>query len=176
MVGTFDLENLGDLLFPYVASHELAARLGDVELELFSYRAVDPPAWPLKVRPVHTLAPRLGEFDLVLVGGGHLVRGDEGVAPGYGPTDAETPHPSGCGSMPTLLGAGSGLPVVWNAVGTIESVPATIAPLVDAALGAVDYLAVRDLEAARFVRSRNCARRPRWSSPTPCSGSPRSLG
>ena len=154
MVGTFDLENLGDLLFPFAAHHELTRRLGAVELELFSYRALDPPGWPLKVRPVHSLAPRLGEFDLVVVGGGHLIRGDVDLAPGYEPTDAATSHPYGLWLVPTLLAAGAGVPVAWNAVGTIETVPHTIAPLVDAALGAVDYLAVRDLAAARFVRSR----------------------
>ncbi|HEV3328020.1 MAG TPA: polysaccharide pyruvyl transferase family protein [Acidimicrobiales bacterium] len=160
MVGTFDLENLGDLLFPYVAQHELARRLGSVELELFSYRSLDPPAWPLKVRPVHAMAERLGEFDLLVVGGGHLIRGDVDLAPGYEPTDATTSHPFGLWLVPTLLAAGAGVPVAWNAVGTIESIPATIAPLVDAAIGAVDYLAVRDLVAARFVASRSASVRP----------------
>jgi lipopolysaccharide transport system ATP-binding protein len=154
MVGTFDLENLGDLLFPFVAEHELSRRLGSVELELFSYRAVDPPAWPLKVRPVHTLAARVAEFDLVLVGGGHLVRGDQDVAPGYAPTDGRTPHPLGLWLVPTLVAGAAGVPVAWNAVGTIDTVPDAVAPLVDAALECVDHLAVRDPEAARFVRAR----------------------
>ena len=153
MVGTFDLENLGDLLFAYVAHHELSARLSDVEIELFSYRALDPPSWPLKVRAVHTLAQRLGEFDLLIVGGGHVVRGDEDVAPGYAPTHATTPHPYGLWMVPTILAAGAGVPVAWNAIGAIDSVDATFEPLVAAALGGVTYLAVRDLPSARFVRA-----------------------
>lgn len=153
MVGTFDVENLGDLLFPFVASHELSARLGVVELELFSYRAFDPPLWPFAVRPVHTLAPRLGEFDLVVIGGGHLVRGDADVAPGYEPTVDGTTHPYGLWLTPTLLAECAGVPVVWNALGALDSVARTHDVLVEAALGSVDYLAVRDLESARVVRA-----------------------
>jgi lipopolysaccharide transport system ATP-binding protein len=153
MVGTFDVENLGDLLFPYVAHHELTARLGAIELELFSYRAFDPPAWPLKVRPVRSLAERIGEFDLLVVGGGHLVRGDEHVAPGYLPIDAVTAHPYGLWLTPTLIALGAAVPVVWNAVGVIDSVPRSVEPVLAAALGGVDYLAVRDLGSARFVRA-----------------------
>lgn len=160
MVGTFDVENLGDLLFPSVAHHELSARLGDVELELFSYRSLDPPSWPLKVRSVDSLGPRLAEFDALLVGGGHLVRGDEGVAPGYLPTSVDTSHPYGLWLTPTLLAAGAGVPVVWNAVGSIETVDEAVEPMVAAAIAAVDYLAVRDLGAARFVRSRCPEARP----------------
>lgn len=152
MVGTFDVENLGDLLFPYVAHHELAARIDDVELELFSYRAMDPPAWPLKVRPLDTLAARLFEFDLVIVGGGHLVRGDTYVAPGYEPTSLSTSHPYGLWLAPTLLALAAGIPVAWNAVGVHETVPTVLDPIVKAAFEGVDYLAVRDLAAARFVR------------------------
>ncbi|HEY8081080.1 MAG TPA: polysaccharide pyruvyl transferase family protein [Acidimicrobiales bacterium] len=153
MVGTFDVENLGDLLFPLVAHHELAKRLGDVEIELFSYRAFDPPNWPFKVRPIHTLAERLGEFDLLLVGGGHLIRGDEGVAPGYEPTSAVTSHPYGLWLTPTLLALAAGVPVAWNALGVIDSVSAVHEPLYKAALRGIDYLAVRDLESARLVRA-----------------------
>jgi len=153
MVGTFDLENLGDVLFPLVAHHELSRRLVGLELELFSYRSLDPPAWPFKVRPIASLTARLGEFDLLLVGGGHLIRGDAAVAPGYAPSDAVTSHPYGLWLIPTLLAEASGVPVVWNAVGALDSIEPTALPLVVAALKGVDYLAVRDLHAARFVRS-----------------------
>jgi hypothetical protein len=37
MVGTFDVDNFGDLLFPIVAEHELTARLPGVELRRYSY-------------------------------------------------------------------------------------------------------------------------------------------
>jgi lipopolysaccharide transport system ATP-binding protein len=153
MVGTFDVENLGDLLFPVVAHHELTARLGDVEIELFSYRAFDPPLWPFKVRPVHTLAERLGEFDLLLVGGGHIVRGDAGVAPGYEPTSVATSHPYGLWLAPTLFALFAGVPVAWNAVGAIDSVAPSHEALFAAALDGIDYLAVRDLPSAQLVRA-----------------------
>ncbi len=156
MVGTFDVENLGDLLFPYIARHELSRRLGEIELELFSYRSTDPPSWPLTVRPVHSLAKRLHEFELLVVGGGHIIRGDAAVAPGYEPTDATTSHPYGLWLTPTFLAASAGTPVAWNAIGAIESVPEALDAVVNAAIGGVDYLAVRDLPTAKFIRQR-CA-------------------
>jgi lipopolysaccharide transport system ATP-binding protein len=153
MVGTFDLENLGDLLFPFVARRELERRLEKVEVELFSYRSIGPPLWPLEVQSIHMLAPRLDAFDLVLVGGGHLVRGEDYVAPGYTPTDPRTAHPYGLWLTPTLLAMGAGVPVAWNAIGALDTVPDPVHDLTAVAIGGVEYLGVRDLDAARLVRS-----------------------
>ncbi|HLK44917.1 MAG TPA: polysaccharide pyruvyl transferase family protein, partial [Acidimicrobiales bacterium] len=64
-----------------------------------------------------------------------------------------TTHPYGLWLTPTLLAECAGVPVVWNAVGALDSVARTHDVLVEAALGGVDYLAVRDLESARVVRA-----------------------
>ena len=39
IVGTFDVQNFGDLLFPLIAERELESRLGPIKLHRFSYHA-----------------------------------------------------------------------------------------------------------------------------------------
>src|SRR6202000_320684 len=89
VVGTFDVENYGDLLFPLIARRELAERLGNVELIAFPYGAKAAAEWPFAVAPVSDL-PRLApSLDGMLIGGGFLARFDKHVAEGYLPTSAE---------------------------------------------------------------------------------------
>jgi spore maturation protein CgeB/GT2 family glycosyltransferase len=144
MVGTFDVANYGDLLFPEIAAHELSARLGAVDLRRYSYRAMSAPPWCYPVRPVDTLADELGELALLVVGGGHLVRFDKAVAPGYTPTTGATHHPTGYWLVPTLLAASAGVPVAWNGVGASTQTPAWAGELLGATLRCTDYVSVRD--------------------------------
>lgn len=58
IVGTFDVENYGDLLFPFLAERELGERLGNVCLHRFSYCARSAGAWPYPVTSVADL-PRI---------------------------------------------------------------------------------------------------------------------
>jgi hypothetical protein len=144
IVGTFDVSNYGDLLFPLLAEHELERRLGPIDLVRYSYRSMDSGSWAYDVRPVGTFAGEVADLDLVLVGGGDLVRFDEHVAPGYVPTEPHVQHPTGYWLMPTLVAASAGVPVVWNAVGVVAAPPGREAALLALATGAVDLLAVRD--------------------------------
>jgi len=70
IVGTFDVMNFGDLLFPLLAEHELRERLGDATVTAYSHRELAPPAWPYPVRPLERLPHELDTLDLLLVGGG----------------------------------------------------------------------------------------------------------
>jgi O-antigen biosynthesis protein len=144
MVGTFDVANYGDLLFPELAAHELSARLGPVDLRRYSYRAMSAPPWCYPVRPVDALADELSDLALLVVGGGHLVRFDKAVAPGYMPTAGATHHPTGYWLVPTLLAATAGVPVAWNGVGASSDTPAWARDLLGATLRCTDYVSVRD--------------------------------
>src|SRR6476661_1874407 len=117
VVGTFDLENYGDLLFPLIAEAELAARLGPVRLHPFSYHARTPPEWPYEVTSVAELAGGTVPLDGLLVGGGFLIRLDKTVAPGYGPPAPAIHHPTGYWLTPALIALQRGIPVAWNAPG-----------------------------------------------------------
>ena len=86
--GTFDVANYGDLLFPLLAEAELRQRLGAINMHRFSYHAKAKGEWPFEVRSVSELPETIGRLDGLLIGGGHLIRFDKEVAPGYGP-----PHP-----------------------------------------------------------------------------------
>jgi len=152
MVGTFDVENYGDLLFPLLARHELTSRIPELELDLFSYHSRDTGSWPYDVRPLAELGDRLGDIDLVLVGGGHLIRFDKTVAFGYVPPVPELHHPTAYGLMPTLLAGWTGVPVAWNAVGVSRDTPRWAARLLAEASRAAQYLAVRDEPSADEIR------------------------
>ena len=144
VVGTFDVANFGDLLFPLVLEHELGRRLGAVEVRRYSHRPMSAPPWPYSVRPISELIASVEELDLLVVGGGHLVRFDAAVAPHYEAVDSGVPHPGGYWLSPTLLAASAGVPVAWNAVGVSPGTPDWARPLLARVLDAADYVSVRD--------------------------------
>ncbi|HEY6324831.1 MAG TPA: polysaccharide pyruvyl transferase family protein [Thermoanaerobaculia bacterium] len=145
VVGTFDVENYGDLLFPIIAREELAKRLGQVELVPFSYRARPAAEWSYPVTSVTEL-PRLApSLDAMLIGGGFLVRFDKDVAPGYAPPTAEIHHPTGFWLTPALICLQHGVPLLWNAPGArYEDIPSWAGPLLELVLSQSSYIAVRD--------------------------------
>src|ERR1700728_345916 len=144
ITGTFDVENYGDLLFPLVAEMELSRRLGEIELTGFSYHAKTAPPWPYAVTPVAELPRALGGLDGLLIGGGHLVRFDKGVADDYLPPSAAIHHPTGFWLGPALSALQAGCPVVWNAVGADRAFPRWSEPVLRQAFGKSQYVAVRD--------------------------------
>jgi uncharacterized coiled-coil DUF342 family protein len=151
-VGTFDVENFGDLLFPLLAQEALTSPPGETETTLFSYRAKSRAEWPYEVRPLQRLIEEIDDFDLVLVGGGDLIRFDKEVAEGYAPEDDRLHHPTAIWMAPTMLAAARGIPVAWNAVGVPADVPDWARGLTESALGAVSYLSVRDSSSADKLR------------------------
>jgi len=145
IVGTFDVRNFGDLLFPLIADAELRERLGRVNLHRFSYHAKTPPDWPYAVTSVADLPEAVAGLDAMLIGGGFIIRFDKEVAPGYEPPDPSIPHPTGYWLTPALIALQRGIPVVWNAPGMhINDVPRWALPILRLALGLSAYVAVRD--------------------------------
>lgn len=151
MCGTFDVENYGDLLFPLIAGHELRQRLDPVTLQCFSYAAKRAPAWPFDVTSFVELARTVDGLRGMIVGGGHIIRADKNIAPGYFPPTRELHHPLSIWLTPALLALEQGLPVVWNAPGVHGQIPDWAAPMLNAALVSSDYVAVRDDRAHRAL-------------------------
>jgi polysaccharide pyruvyl transferase WcaK-like protein len=147
-VGTFDVENFGDLLFPLLARRALADRLPEVETVLYSYRSKSADEWPYEVRRLETLVEEIERYDLVLVGGGDIVRFDKEIAPGYLPSNTALHHPTSLWMAPTLLAAAHRIPVAWNAIGVPAECPGWAVPATRSVLSAVNYLAVRDQRSA----------------------------
>ena len=153
IVGGFDVSNFGDLLFPLLARAQLARRLGDdVALQAYGYRPMSTEVWPYPVRPVCCLAGEVTAYDALLIGGGLLVRTDEQIASGYGPTDAWTHLPLGLWLIPSLTAKLAGVPVAWNAPGVRGEFPTALWPLLALTLETLkDYVAVRDTSSARSL-------------------------
>jgi lipopolysaccharide transport system ATP-binding protein len=151
--GTFDVQNYGDLLFPLIAEAELSRRLGRVKLHPFSYSSKAPPDWPYAVRSLVDLPAEIGGLDGLVIGGGHLIRFDKDVAPGYGPPSPAIHHPTGYWLTPALIALQHGLPLAWNAPGVHGGIPAWAEPLMQVALGRSGYASVRD-EPSRQALSR----------------------
>jgi lipopolysaccharide transport system ATP-binding protein len=145
VVGTFDVENYGDLLFPLIAQKELAERLGQVELSAFSYGARTAAEWPFPVTSVTELPRLAAGLDALLLGGGFLVRFDKVVAAGYGPPTAGIHHPTGFWLSPAEICLQHGVPLVWNSPGAnYQDIPSWAGPLLELALSQSKYIAVRD--------------------------------
>ncbi|MDP9194768.1 MAG: polysaccharide pyruvyl transferase family protein [Acidobacteriota bacterium] len=145
IVGTFDVRNYGDLLFPLIAEAELRQRLGAVNIHPFSYHAKEPPDWPYVVTSVADLPERLADLDAMLIGGGFIIRFDKEVAPDYEPPEPWIQHPTGYWLTPALMALQCGMPVVWNAPGMhLNDVPRWARPLLRLALDLSAYVAVRD--------------------------------
>ena len=145
IVGTFDVENFGDLLFPLVAGAELAQRLPGMTLVAYSYHRKAAPEWPYDVRSLDDLAREIETLDLLVVGGGHLIRFDKYVAEGYAPPPGlDLQHPTGYWLMPTLLAIGMGVPVAWNALGASPDTPAWAGALLRVATESSERVAVRE--------------------------------
>jgi len=142
--GTFDVENYGDLLFPLLAEAELARRLGPVTLHPFSYGSKSPPDWPYAVTSLTELPAMAGGLDGVVVGGGHIIRFDQEIAPGYAPPIPAIHHPTGYWLAPMLIAIQRGTPVVWNAPGVHGAVPGWAEPLMRLAVNESRYVSVRD--------------------------------
>ena len=143
--GTFDLQNWGDLLFPLLARRALTQRLGVVEVIPFSYRSKTAADWYYEVQSIGGSTPvAISDLDAVLVGGGHLIRFDKEIAPGYLPVYPRVHHPTGYWLIPTLLGAAAGVPVIWNAPSASSDLPKWAATILGLALRATRYIAVRD--------------------------------
>jgi polysaccharide pyruvyl transferase len=144
MVGTFDVANFGDLLFPLLARHELGRRLGEVEIRPFSYHARSAPAWPFDVIPLERLSTELPSLDLLLVGGGDIIRFDSRVARDYRPSSPRIHHPTGFWLAPIFMAHAARVPVVWNAPGVPGPIPRWARALVRASVAVSAYVSVRD--------------------------------
>ncbi len=159
MVGTFDVANFGDQLFPLLAHHELTRRLGAVEIVPYSYNARAAASWPFAVSPLERLPEEIRTLHLLLVGGGDIIRFDPLVALHYRPSSPDIHHPTGLWLAPIFLAHTANVPVAWNAPGVPLEIPSWAQALVRASVAISAYVNVRDQEShARLARVATDAR------------------
>lgn len=145
ILGTFDVANYGDLLFPIIAERELQSRLGAVQLRPFSYHQRRTPQWPYDVTSVSELPELVDSLDGMLIGGGFIVRFDKLVAVGYYPPTPLIHHPTGYWLSPALLALQHDVPLIWNAPGMhCNEIPSWARPLLQLSLELSPHVRVRD--------------------------------
>jgi len=144
IVGTFDVENYGDLLFPIIAQRQLSRRLKNVKIVPFSPNSLSKSQpWPIDVLSTDAIKEQLPFLSGLLIGGGQIVRFDKGYPI---PVNSNINIPIDYWLMPAVLGAILGKPVIWNALGawTGSSVPSSYSDVLKATLSASALVAVRD--------------------------------
>ncbi len=152
IVGTFDVENYGDLLFPLIAEVELSQRLGPMKLHRFSYHEKTPLDWPFAVTSLSELASQANDLDALLIGGGHILRFDKGaVRENYLPPGLRVHHPTGYWLTPALIALNNGLPVAWNAPGVCGEIPEWADALMKLAINGSSYVSVRDRDSRKAL-------------------------
>ena len=163
LLGTFDVDNYGDHLFPRVAIHELGRRLPDAVIEPYSpYGRLHPTglddgraAVPLGPWTPERAAELAAAHDLVAVGGGELIHlNDPLLAPVYDTTPDELNRMAP--SRWFVEGLGPELevrcPVVWHGVGVPWAPGEEESRRLRDALAGRSYVTVRDrFSAARLA-------------------------
>lgn len=155
IIGTFDYENFGDLMFPIVFKKQIEQRLNLGELLLFSPNSCDMPQNPEKLSVISI--DRLEELhnnigiDAIVFGGGELARLDNGFAPSenYIPTNTSFDMMIYSAAVANKYS----IPMLWNCPGVpFEFSPSDKILLKTTLDDFIDYISVRDSRSAELLR------------------------
>jgi hypothetical protein len=149
-LGTFDVANFGDLLFPRI----LERRLGGSGEEIVHISPVGGPA-PLGGAVESVSVDRLSERPptAVVIGGGHLIHASPSLVSSYRETKRRA-----LDAYPSLwLGAAhaalrASVPLVWNAPGVPSAFGPDDGPVVAWAASFADYVSLRDARSLELLR------------------------
>ena len=152
LIGTFDVLNYGDQLFPYVFDFEIKKRLPSESIEYFGPygdRNHEIPIESLIDWPVERM---LSHFDTIVIGGGDIIRADEEILNSHyieHPKYSKNHHPLEAMLMRcSYFRRGKNRPnFLWNAPG-VHSVDAKF---IKKHLENVSYISVRDEYSAEKV-------------------------
>ncbi len=150
IVGTFDVRNYGDLLFPLVAAHRLEA--WGMTLTAFS-PAGGTTGWADAVPcgSMLELAAEADSYDGFLVGGGNIVHTESANLPDYPRQIERWAYPS-LWLGATALAAIANRPIVWNAPGVSRHFERDMLEhLIQPALSASEYVSVRDSSSRKMI-------------------------
>ena len=151
-IGTFDLENYGDLLFPLVLKEELRRRVPDLAIDLFSPKGGAMPFDGRPVYPIGSLPERFSSvhYDAVVIGGGDLIRCDAQFAP-----SSEYKHcssPQELWQLAVNAARQAGAKIIFNAPGVPFPLAGAHGQQAAACLADVEYLSVRGWRSAAALR------------------------
>lgn len=142
-VGSFDVENYGDLLFPVVLKYKLDEKLKDTNLYLFSPLGGKMPFADKEVYQIEKLESmhREVKFDAIIIGGGDIIRFDKNVLKLY-PED----YKSSCSFWltPIIIANRYNIPVVFNNPGVPFCFDDLESRIAKRLISNVGYCSVRD--------------------------------
>ena len=124
-----------------------------MKLTAYGFRDLEPGLRPYAVRDLSRLPAEISGHDLLLLGGGQLIRGDR-LGPAFPPASPDVHDPLGIWLVPTLTALLAGVPVAWNAPGVSPTLPQRLDPLVATAVAGVRHLVVRDEQSSRWLAER----------------------
>ena len=146
-IGTFDVENYGDLLFPVV----LKGQLDDYEIDLFSPNGGKMPfSSDVDVYKIEELETHILEkhYHAIIIGGGDLIRVDKYVASSYASNEVAAIL---LWQYPIMLAKKYHIPILFNVPGVPYSFKKCERGVIKTLLEQVDYLAVRDENSKKIL-------------------------
>lgn len=151
-IGTFDVENFGDLLFPYVLQNKLG---NDYTIDLFSPNGGDWCFFNKKVYPIAEFEKmcQKNRYDAIIIGGGDLIRTDNKIFITenlYSLSD----YPSlQLWVYPILVSKKYNIPIIFNSLGVPNDFDIEEIPFLRTIFSLVDDIVVRDEEAKRTLEN-----------------------
>ena len=147
-IGTFDVENFGDLLFPTV----LKAQFNDVEIDLFSplgnmTKPFEEETFVFSIKDLEEKC-KAEKYQLIIIGGGDLIRVQRNIASSYA---SDFYACTAIWQIPIIIGKKYRIPVIFNAVGVPMEFGCSEKKLTKLLLNDVDYLSVRDQFSKLFL-------------------------
>jgi Polysaccharide pyruvyl transferase len=159
-IGAFDLASYGDQIFPLVAAHELARRLGEVEVLPFGplgspAGAGSVTSWSLGPWSPERAAALARRASLVLCGGGEIVHGDATIYGHFYRIDPRDAARLGVDRwyIEVLGAAEASCPVVWHSPGIPRDLDGADAARVRAAVATRALVTVRDEPSRRRLEA-----------------------
>lgn len=143
IVGTFDCENFGDLLFPIALEKYLEEQQVLNKLYLFSPKDCSMPFY--EERHVNAISEMenfilQNQIDAIIIGGGDLIRLDNNIGKSY----SDDNDANSLWAIPIILGKQYGIPVILNCPGVPFEFNNGNKKFVEFILNNADFLSVRD--------------------------------
>lgn len=145
-IGTFDIENFGDLLFPDVLKNKMG---NEYEIDLFSPIGGIKPFSEERVFPIESLEQKNKEekYEAIIIGGGDVIRTDCRICIRNDVYGYSSEPSLELWAYPILLAKKYNIPLIFNSVGITNDFTEDEIFFVKKILSYVDYFTVRDTEA-----------------------------
>ena len=150
-IGTFDVENFGDLLFPDVLKKHLGS---NYEVDLFSPLGGKKPFDNIDVLPISALESKIIEnkYQGIIIGGGDLIRTDQKICIKNDIYGYSVDPSLELWAYPIILANKYNIPVMLNSVGVTNDFSSSEKFLVKTLLENVDYISTRDTEGNNVLK------------------------